>query len=53
VFVFVGDGSYYVVRPGDTLWGISAELGSSVHRLASANGIANPDVISAGQRIYY
>jgi LysM repeat protein len=42
-----------VVRPGDTLWGISAKLGSSVHRLASANGIANPDVISAGRRIYY
>jgi hypothetical protein len=35
------------------LWGISAQLGSSVHRLAAANGIANPDVISVGQRIYY
>jgi len=48
-----GGGSYYVVRPGDTLWGISSQLGSSVHRLAAANGIANPDVISVGQRIYY
>ena len=48
-----GGGSYYVVRPGDTLWGISAELGSSVHRLAAANGISNPDVLSVGQRIYY
>jgi rare lipoprotein A len=45
-------GSYYVVRPGDTLWGISAQLGTTVNRLA-ANGIANPDVISVGQRIYY
>jgi rare lipoprotein A len=41
------------VRPGDTLWEISAELGTSVHSLAATNGIANPDVISAGQRIYY
>jgi rare lipoprotein A len=48
-----GGGSYYVVRPGDTMWGISAQLGTTVHRLASANGIANPDVISVGQRIYY
>ena len=48
-----GGGSYYVVRPGDTMWGISAQLGTTVHRLAAANGIANPDVISVGQRIYY
>ena len=42
-----------MVRPGDTMWGISAQLGTTVHRLAAANGIANPDVISVGQRIYY
>ena len=48
-----GGGSYYVVRPGDTMWGISAQLGTTVHRLAAGNGIANPDVISVGQRIYY
>jgi rare lipoprotein A len=48
-----GGGSYYVVRPGDTMWGISAQLGTTVHRLAAANGIANPDVLSVGQRIYY
>lgn len=48
-----GGGSSYVVRPGDTLWDISAQLGTSVHRLASANGIANPNVISVGQRIHY
>jgi rare lipoprotein A len=47
-----GGGSSYVVRPGDTLWDISAQLGTSVHRLASANGIANPNVISVGQRIH-
>jgi len=48
-----GGGSYYEVRPGDTMWEISAELGITVNRLAAANGIANPDVISVGQRIYY
>lgn len=48
-----GGGFSYVVRPGDTLWDISAQLGTPVHRLASANGIANPDVISVGQRIHY
>ena len=48
-----GGESYYVVRPGDTMWEISAELGTTVNRLAAANGIANSDVISVGQRIYY
>ena len=43
----------HVVRLGDTMWVISAQLGSTVHRLAAANGIANPDVISVGQRIHY
>jgi len=44
----VGGAFYYVVRPGDTRWGISAQLGSSVHRFAAVNGIAEPDVKSAG-----
>lgn len=48
-----GGGSYYVVRPGDTLWEISAQLGTNVHSLATANGIANPDVISVGEKIRY
>src|SRR5829696_7045794 len=48
-----GGGDYYVVRPGDTLSGIAAEFGTSVHYLASANGIPNPDIISVGQKIYY
>jgi rare lipoprotein A len=48
-----GGGTYYVVRPGDTLTGISAELGTSVRDLASANGIPNPNVISVGQKIFY
>lgn len=48
-----GGGSYYVVRPGDTMWEISAQLDTTVHRLATANGIAHPDIISVGQRIHY
>jgi rare lipoprotein A len=48
-----GGGSYYVVRPGDTLTGISAELSTSVRSLASTNGIPNPNVISVGQKIFY
>jgi len=48
-----GGGSYYVVRQGDTMWEISAQLGTNAHRLATANGIAHPDIISVGQRIHY
>jgi rare lipoprotein A len=46
-------GSYYVVRPGDTLSGIAAQFGTSVNHLASANGIPDPDFILVGQKIYY
>jgi LysM repeat protein len=35
------------------LSGIAAQLDTSVHYLASANGIADPDVISVGQKLYY
>ena len=48
-----GGGARYVVRPGDTLSGIAARFGTSVHYLASANGIQNPDIISVGQKIRY
>jgi rare lipoprotein A len=46
-----GGGSYYVVRPGDTLSGIAAQFGTSVNHLASTNGIPDPDFISVGQKI--
>jgi hypothetical protein len=42
------------LNPAPTgLWGISAQLGTTVHRLAVDNGIANPNAISVGQKIYY
>ena len=50
--VSAGDGTY-MVQSGDTLTGIAAELGTSVEDLAAANGIANPDLIYAGQTLYY
>jgi rare lipoprotein A len=49
----VTGGGTYVVQSGDTLSGIAAELGTSVEYLAAANGIANPDLVYAGQTLYY
>jgi rare lipoprotein A len=46
-------GGAYVVQPGDTLSGIALQMGTTVEHLAAANGIANPDLIYAGQTIYY
>jgi rare lipoprotein A len=46
-------GGTYVVQSGDTLSGIAAELGTTVGDLAAANGIANPDLVYAGQTLYY
>jgi rare lipoprotein A len=47
-----GAGSY-VAQPGDTLSGIAANLGTTVESLAAVNGIPNPDLIYAGQTLYY
>jgi rare lipoprotein A len=46
-------GGAYVVQPGDTLSGIAFQMGTTAEHLAAANGIANPDLIYAGQTIYY
>ena len=46
-------GGVYVVQSGDTMSGIAAELGTTVEDLAAANGIADPDLIYAGQTLYY
>jgi len=43
----------YVVQSGDTLSGIALQLGTTVDDLAAANGIANPDLVYAGQTLYY
>ena len=41
----------YTIANGDTLSGIASEFGVSVSSLASANGIADPNLIYAGQTI--
>lgn len=42
---------YVTVEPGNTLSGIAAQYGTSYQALAAANGIGNPNLIYAGQRI--
>jgi LysM repeat protein len=41
----------YVVKKGDTIWGISREFGISHQRLIEVNGISDPDLIFPGQKI--
>ena len=45
----VATSGYCVVEYGDTLSSIAAQFGTTVERLVSANGIANPNYIYAGQ----
>jgi LysM repeat protein len=45
-------GSYYTVQRGDTLFRIGITYGISHWRIASANGIYNPNYIVAGQRLF-
>lgn len=44
-------GVRYTVRPGDTLSAIGARFGVSYQAIARANGIANPNLIRAGQTL--
>lgn len=41
-------GSQHVVRPGETLSHVAARYGTSISALASANGLADPDLVIAG-----
>lgn len=41
----------YQIQPGDTLSSIAAATGVSVDRLASLNGLKNPDLIIAGDTL--
>lgn len=41
----------YTVEPGDTLSAIAARFGTSVEAIAATNGIADPNLIYAGQVI--
>jgi LysM repeat protein len=42
-------GQQYVVRPGDTLFGIARQFGTTVGAVAAANNIPNPNLIVTGQ----
>lgn len=42
---------YYTVQSGDTLSGIASRYGTTWQKLQSMNGISNPNLIHAGQRI--
>jgi LysM repeat protein len=47
------DGGFtYVVRCGDTVGNIAARFGVNSTQLAQANGLWNPNVIYAGQRLW-
>ncbi|AKJ00559.1 putative chitinase [Archangium gephyra] len=43
--------STYSVRSGDTLSAIASRYGTTVNNLARANGISNPNLIHAGQKL--
>ncbi len=45
-------GSYYTVRPGDTLSSIALRYGTTTWAIAIANNIANPSLIRAGQVLF-
>ena len=46
-------GGVHVVQPGETLYGIAAQLGTSVDDLTTQNGITDPSLIYVGQSLYY
>jgi rare lipoprotein A len=48
-----GRSGTYVVQAGDTLSGISAELGTTVEDLVATNGIEDPNLLYAGETLRY
>ena len=46
-----GSETVYVVKKGDTLSAIARKYGTTYQKLAQYNGIANPNIISIGQKI--
>src|SRR5262245_33234153 len=46
-----GQQTTYVVQPGDNLYRIAIRFNTTVSAIAQANGIVNPSLIYAGQRL--
>jgi membrane-bound lytic murein transglycosylase D len=44
-------GNFHIVRRGESLWSISRSTGINVSTLASLNGMAPDDVLSAGKKL--
>ena len=42
----------YIIQPGDTLWEIAKKFRSTIDEIARMNGIENPDLINAGNKLY-
>lgn len=49
--VVAASGSTWVVRSGDTLWGIARSADTTVEQLVATNDIATPDLIRPGQTL--
>lgn len=45
------DKEYYIVKYGDTLWGISRRFNTTVDKLVALNNIANRNLINVGQKL--
>ena len=41
--------TFYIVQPGDCLWSIAQEFGTTVNNLVELNNISNPDLIYVGE----
>jgi peptidoglycan lytic transglycosylase len=48
-----GQSGTYVVQAGDTLYGIAAELGTTVDALVATNGIEDPNLLYVGETLRY
>jgi murein DD-endopeptidase MepM/ murein hydrolase activator NlpD len=46
-----GEDGVYIVRPGDTLYGIARKLSLSPQELMTGNGIKDPTALQVGQRL--
>ncbi len=47
-----GEGFYYSVQVGDTLFRIAARFGTTVSLIISSNDLANPNLIAVGQQLW-